>query len=77
MLTVENMYGASHDIWAVNVEEEYLEAGPSGSTSSAGGTGRDAPVLPWVARSTGPESSEGAGAASPDPARSQSSLTTS
>ena len=37
MLTVENMYGASHDIWSVNVEEEYHEAGT---------TGRDAPVLP-------------------------------
>ncbi len=37
MLTVENMYGASNDIWAVNVEEEYHEAGS---------TGREAPVLP-------------------------------
>ncbi len=37
MLTVENMYGASNDIWAVNVEEEYHEAGS---------TGRAAPVLP-------------------------------
>jgi protoporphyrinogen oxidase len=37
MLTVDNMYGASHDIWSVNVEEEYHEAGS---------TGRDAPVLP-------------------------------
>ena len=37
MLTVENMYGATHDIWSVNVEEEYHEAGS---------TGRDAPVLP-------------------------------
>jgi len=38
MLTVENILGARHDIWAVNVEEEYHESG--------GGTGRDAPVLP-------------------------------
>jgi protoporphyrinogen oxidase len=45
MLTVENMYGASHDIWAVNVEEEYLEAGS---------TGRAAPVLPWSSRSASP-----------------------
>jgi protoporphyrinogen oxidase len=37
MLTVENMYGADRDIWSVNVEEEYHEAGS---------TGRDAPVLP-------------------------------
>jgi protoporphyrinogen oxidase len=40
MLTVENIFGASHDIWSVNVEEEYHEAGS---------TGRDAPVLPWSA----------------------------
>jgi protoporphyrinogen oxidase len=38
ILTVENIFGASHDIWSVNVEEEYHEDGS---------TGRDAPVLPW------------------------------
>jgi protoporphyrinogen oxidase len=44
MLTVENILGASHDIWDVNVEEEYHEeAGPSTGRS---GTGRDAPILP-------------------------------
>jgi protoporphyrinogen oxidase len=43
MLTVENMFGATNDIWSVNVEEEYHEAGS---------TGRDAPVLPWAPRST-------------------------
>jgi protoporphyrinogen oxidase len=37
MLTVENIFGASHDIWSVNVEEEYHEEGS---------TGRDAPILP-------------------------------
>jgi hypothetical protein len=37
MLTVDNIFGADHDIWSVNVEEEYHEAGS---------TGRDAPVLP-------------------------------
>jgi hypothetical protein len=51
MLTVENIVaGADHDIWSVNVEEEYHEE----STSSADdaprrredGTGRDAPILP-------------------------------
>jgi protoporphyrinogen oxidase len=42
MLTVENLFGAHHDIWSVNVEEEYHEE----SRSSRGGTGRDAPVLP-------------------------------
>jgi protoporphyrinogen oxidase len=56
MLTVENIIaGAGHDIWAVNVEEEYHEEGAdtfteagtsTSSTSSTGGTGRDAPVLP-------------------------------
>ena len=51
MLTVENMYGASHDIWSVNVEEEYHESGSgsgpgSGSSSGGGGSGRDAPLLP-------------------------------
>jgi protoporphyrinogen oxidase len=40
MLTVENILGADHDIWAVNVEEEYHE---EGATS---GTGRDAPTIP-------------------------------
>jgi protoporphyrinogen oxidase len=42
MLTVENLFGAHHDIWSVNVEEEYHEE----SRPSHGGTGRDAPVLP-------------------------------
>ena len=40
ILTVENIFGANHDIWEVNVEEEYHEAGKSS------GTGRDAPILP-------------------------------
>jgi protoporphyrinogen oxidase len=50
MLAVENILtGAGHDLWAVNVEEEYQEeAKPaaSGDTPVARGTGRDAPVLP-------------------------------
>jgi protoporphyrinogen oxidase len=47
MLTVENILtGAGHDIWAVNVEEEYHEEAASGSGASGGGTGRDAPILP-------------------------------
>jgi protoporphyrinogen oxidase len=42
MLTVENILGrGAHDIWSVNVEEEYHETG-----STTGGTGRDAPILP-------------------------------
>jgi hypothetical protein len=52
MLSVENILtGAGHDIWAVNVEEEYHEEAAvgsvtPGSSSAGGGTGRDAPVLP-------------------------------
>jgi hypothetical protein len=44
---VENILGtAEHDIWAVNVEEEYQEetTGRRSDTGS-GGTGRDAPVF--------------------------------
>jgi protoporphyrinogen oxidase len=42
MLTVENILGRGpHDIWAVNVEEEYHE-----EAAGSHGTGRDAPVLP-------------------------------
>jgi protoporphyrinogen oxidase len=47
MLSVENIFGAHHDPWSVNVEEEYHEeaaAPPPGGGGS--GTGRDAPVLP-------------------------------
>jgi protoporphyrinogen oxidase len=49
MLTVENIHGAHNDIWAVNVEEEYHEErrGEPAESRSGGGTGRDAPVLPW------------------------------
>jgi protoporphyrinogen oxidase len=47
MLTVENLYGAAHDIWEVNVEAEYHETDEDGSPASgASGTGRDAPILP-------------------------------
>ncbi|MCO5312846.1 MAG: NAD(P)/FAD-dependent oxidoreductase [Microthrixaceae bacterium] len=49
MLTVENIaQGAHHDIWAVNVEEEYHE---EKAASSPQGTGRDAPVIPSTAPS--------------------------
>jgi hypothetical protein len=51
MLTVENILGASNDIWAVNVEEEYHEQ-TSATSSGRGGTGRDAPVLPKPAPRT-------------------------
>jgi protoporphyrinogen oxidase len=53
MLTVENIVsGASHDVWSVNVEEEYHEEGgaPTVPEATPGmgprGTGRDAPILP-------------------------------
>ncbi len=44
MLTVENIVdGTHHDIWAVNVEEEYHE---EKSGDDKADTGRDAPILP-------------------------------
>ncbi len=51
MLTVENITtGTHHDVWEVNVEEEYHEestAKPSGPRPDGShGTGRDAPVIP-------------------------------
>jgi protoporphyrinogen oxidase len=48
MLSVENILGTgSHDIWTVNVEEDYHEEQTSTkATSSARGTGRDAPMIP-------------------------------
>lgn len=51
MLTVENILdpAVDHDIWSVNVEEEYHEeqAGDAETSSrGASGTGRDAPILP-------------------------------
>ena len=48
MLTVENILGADHDIWNVNVEGEYHEQVRSTERTGVGdtGTGRDAPVIP-------------------------------
>ena len=50
MLTVENILtGSTHDVWEVNVEEEYHEEAATTTERSrpAGshGTGRDAPVI--------------------------------
>ena len=43
MLTAENIAtGSKHDVWTVNVEEEYHE---ETATSGTRGTGRDAPVI--------------------------------
>jgi hypothetical protein len=45
MLSVENLLDdAGHDVWSVNVEEDYHEEGGTSATTSR--TGRDAPVLP-------------------------------
>jgi protoporphyrinogen oxidase len=51
LLSVENILdGAGHEVWSVNVEEDYHEEQQSGGStarrSTGGGTGRDAPVLP-------------------------------
>ena len=49
MLTAENIAtGSTHDVWSVNVEEEYHEESSSTDAPTAGtrGTGRDAPVIP-------------------------------
>ena len=43
MLTVENIVNdSSHDVWEVNVDEEYHE---EKAPASGAGTGRDAPVI--------------------------------
>ena len=47
MLAVENIFGARHDLWAVNVEADYHEEG-----RSADGGGRAAPVLPTPVAAT-------------------------
>jgi protoporphyrinogen oxidase len=54
MLTIENLLGADHDVWSVNVEEEYHEIADQPrvvNSKSTAGTGRDAPVLPKRPRS--------------------------
>jgi hypothetical protein len=46
---VENLFGADHDLWAVNVDDDYHEEHRSDTgrgTTTPKGTGRDAPVLP-------------------------------
>ena len=46
MLSVENILGADHDIWSVNVEADYHEEkSADGPGQGRSGTGRDAPVL--------------------------------
>ena len=41
---IENILGANHDVWSVNVEEDYHET--MASANPRAGTGRDAPILP-------------------------------
>ena len=68
MLTVENIHGAHHDIWAVNVEEEYHEttdgrsavsesrppSGPSGPGPGPSGPGPSGPSGPSAGTRTPP-----------------------
>ncbi len=50
MLTAENIAtGTTHDVWAVNVEEEYHEESSSSRGSGSHGTGRAAPIVPRLA----------------------------
>ncbi len=49
MLAADNVLGASHDVWSVNVDPEYHEERSSETIAALPGrvgTGRDAPVLP-------------------------------
>jgi protoporphyrinogen oxidase len=51
LLTAENIRtGSAHDVWSVNVEEEYHETGGDDdagrSRATPAGTGRDAPLMP-------------------------------
>jgi protoporphyrinogen oxidase len=52
MLSVQNIVdGTTHDVWTVNVEEDYHETvsstdDPYPTTTAASRTGRDAPILP-------------------------------
>ncbi|CUU55445.1 Protoporphyrinogen oxidase [Parafrankia irregularis] len=49
MRTVENILdGTGHDVWEVNVEQEYHEekSATGAKARATGGTGRDAPIIP-------------------------------
>jgi hypothetical protein len=45
MLSIENILGANHDPWSVNVEAEYAEERQI-KLPEEKGTGREAPVIP-------------------------------
>ena len=70
MLAVENVLGAAHDVWAVNVEAEYHESHSGRGGRDAGrGTGRGAPVVSRPRRPPRPAAPVGAGGrAAGDPA---------
>jgi len=62
LLAAENIRtGSSHDVWSVNVEEEYHETGgdkqpkPPRASATPGGTGRDAPLMPRQSQSQNAE----------------------
>jgi protoporphyrinogen oxidase len=58
MLSVENLlHGTTHDVWSVNVEEDYHEEHTTDRDDRAG-TGRDAPVLPRRATAAGSEAKD-------------------
>ncbi|MEH0933720.1 NAD(P)/FAD-dependent oxidoreductase [Micromonospora psammae] len=47
MLTAENIaHGAGHDVWSVNVEQDYHEQSSDQPSDGRRGTGRDAPIVP-------------------------------
>ena len=51
MLVAENIAdGAEHDVWSVNVEQDYHEQSSAADGSGQRGTGRDAPVVPAAGR---------------------------
>jgi len=52
VLSVENLLDdAGHDVWSVNVEEDYHEEADGSPTKHEHGTGRDAPITPRRAAS--------------------------
>ena len=53
MRTVDNLFGAAHDVWSVNVEEDYLEEAETDRTGLAG-TGRTAPITVRAAQGRWP-----------------------
>ena len=59
MLSVENILGADHDVWSVNVEDEYHEETEDGAKD--GSTGRDAPVIPRAVSDAAAEARRQAG----------------